>query len=104
GLSLNLTTVLLLILIFFSLKGIFRFMESYFSVVLTINFIKQVRIEAVKKIAELNYRFFIKLDSGKIQNTLSGEIERLRLSFISYSSAIQSLISVMVYVGLAFLT
>lgn len=104
GLSLNLTTVLLLILIFFCLKGVFRFMESYFSVVLTINFIKQVRIEAVRKISELNYKFFIKLDSGKIQNTLSGEIERLRLSFVSYSSAIQSFISVMVYVGLAFLT
>lgn len=104
GLSLNLSTALLLILFFFSLKGVFRFMEYYYSMILTINFIKQVRIEAVRKITDLNYRFFIKLDSGKIQNTLSGEIDRLRLSFVNYSAAIQSFIAAMVYIGLAFLT
>jgi len=103
GLSLNLTTVLGLILFFFSLKGIFRFLESYYSVVLTTNFAKTIRLEAVDSITNLGYKHFINLDSGKIQNTLSVEIERVRLAYISYSNAIQTFMAVVVYITLAFL-
>lgn len=104
GLSLNLTTVLLLILFFFTLKGIFRFLESYYNVILTTNFAKKIRIEAIDHLSLLNYRHFLKLDPGKVQNSLSGEIDRVRLSFVSYAASIQAFVSVIVYVTLAFLT
>lgn len=104
GLSLNLTTVLLLILFFFSLKGIFRFLEGYYNVILTTNFAKTIRLEAIDLLSLLDYRYFLKIDPGKVQNSLSGEIDRVRLSFVSYNTSIQALISVFVYVTLAFLT
>lgn len=104
GLSLNLTTVLLLILLFFSLKGVFRFLEGYYNVILTTNFAKTIRVEAIDHLSLLNYRYFLKLDPGKVQNSLSGEIDRVRLSFVSYANSIQALMSVVVYVSLAFAT
>jgi ABC-type multidrug transport system fused ATPase/permease subunit len=104
GIDLNLTSVLILILMFFSLKGIARFCESYFNIILTTNFVKKIRIESVNAISNINYSYFIKIDSGKVQNTLSGEIERLQQSYKFYSSGIQYFISIIVYVGLAFLT
>ncbi|MCH6236482.1 ABC transporter ATP-binding protein [Cognataquiflexum rubidum] len=104
GLSMNLVTVLSLILIFFSLKGIFRFSESYFNVVLTTDFAKKVRKEGVDAISNLNFKYFVQLDSGKIQNTLSSEIVRLRMAFTSYSASIQAFMSVIVYISLAFVT
>lgn len=104
GLSMNLTTVLLLIVIFFSLKGLFRFFSNYYSVNLAVTFIKKVQTDSVASISNVNYKHFVTLDSGKIQNSLTSEISRIYLAFQYYSSAIQSLITVFVYVGLAFLT
>jgi ABC-type multidrug transport system fused ATPase/permease subunit len=104
GLSLNLITVLLLILVFFSLKGVFKFLESYYNVVLGTRFVKRVRFEAVECITNLNYRHFIRIDSGKIQNSFSTEVDRVQQSFKFYSSSIQAMMTVLVYVFLAFLT
>ncbi|SMD46310.1 ABC-type multidrug transport system, ATPase and permease component [Aquiflexum balticum DSM 16537] len=104
GLSLNLITVLFLILLFFSLKGFFRFFQSYYNVVLTTTFVKKIRTEAVDSISNLKYGHFIRMDSGKIQNSISGEIDRVKISYTNYSSAIQAFMSVMVYISLAFLT
>lgn len=104
GIDLNLTSVLLIILVFFSLKGLAKFCESYYNIILTTYFVKKIRIEAVNAISNINYSYFIKVDSGKIQNTLSGEIERLQQSYRHYSSGIQFFISIIVYVSLAFLT
>ena len=104
GLSLNLLTVLMLILFFFTVKGIFRFIESYYNVILVTFFVKKVRFEAVECITNLNYRHFIKLDSGVIQNSLSSEVDRVQQAYKNYSSAMQSMIFVSVYVSLAFLT
>lgn len=104
GLSLNLITVLLLILVFFSLKGIFKFLESYYSVILGTRFVKKVRFEAVESISNLNYRYFIKIDSGKIQNSFSTEVDRVQQAYKNYASSVQSIMTVVVYICLAFLT
>jgi ABC-type multidrug transport system fused ATPase/permease subunit len=104
GLDLNLVTVLLVILLFFSLKGIAKFIESYTAVILSTNLSKMVRTKAVKTIGNLNYQYFVKIDSGKIQSSLGGEIERLITSYRYYFSSLQSMISIVVYVTLAFLT
>lgn len=104
GLSLDLTNVLVMILFFFSLKGAFRFLESYYTVVLNMSFTENVRIEAVENISMINYKYFNQIDAGKIQNTLSSEIDRVRLAFQSYAAASQTLLTVTVYAGLAFLT
>jgi ABC-type multidrug transport system fused ATPase/permease subunit len=100
----TLLTILLLILFFFSAKAIARFLESYYTIVLTTNLVRKIRYEAVNKISNINYGSFIKIDSGRVQNTLSGEIERLQQSYKYFAASVQSFIAILVYVSLAFLT
>jgi subfamily B ATP-binding cassette protein MsbA len=104
GIELTIASVLAMILVFFSLKGIAKFCESYYSVILTTNFVKKIRLESVNAISNINYSYFIKVDSGKVQNTLSGEVDRIQQAYKYYSLGIQYFISILVYVGLAFLT
>lgn len=104
GLPLTLTTVLLLILFFFGMKGIFRFVESYFGVILMTTFIKKIRFAGVESISSVNYKYFVQVDSGKIQNTLSGEVERVTWAYRNYMAGIQALMSIVVYISLAFLS
>ncbi|MEX0883401.1 MAG: ABC transporter ATP-binding protein [Cyclobacteriaceae bacterium] len=104
GLPLNLTTVLLMILFFFGMKGIFRFVESYFGVILMTTFIKKIRFAGVESISSVNYKYFVKVDSGKIQNTLSGEVDRVTWAYRNYMAGIQALMTIFVYITLAFLS
>src|SRR5690606_10731617 len=48
GLPLTLSSILLLILFFFGMKGIFRFIEAYFGVILITSFIKKIRFAGVE--------------------------------------------------------
>lgn len=103
GISLTITSVLGLILFFFSLKGIFRFLETYYGVILMTTFVKKLRIQAVNSISNINYKYFIQVDSGKVQNTLSGEIERVQWAYRNYMAATQAFMTILVYISLAFL-
>ncbi|AEL24488.1 MAG: ABC transporter ATP-binding protein [Cytophagales bacterium] len=104
GLPLTLTTVLLMILFFFGMKGLFRFAESYFGVILMTTFIKKIRFAGVESISSVNYKYFVKVDSGKIQNTLSGEVDRVTWAYRNYMAGVQSLMAIVVYITLAFLS
>jgi ABC-type multidrug transport system fused ATPase/permease subunit len=102
GIGLSLKSVLSVIVFFFTLKGIMKFCESYYRVVLLQDFILKLRYESVDKLSTYTYKAFINADSGKIQNTLSGEIGRVVTSYTSYFGTIQNIVFVTVYVVLAF--
>lgn len=104
GLSMNLGNVLLLILFFFTLKGLFRYISSYYDVHLSVIFIRKVQLESVNIVSNLNYNYFVKLDAGKIQNSLSSEISRIYNAYKNYSASIQTMITVFVYLLLAVIT
>lgn len=104
GLGLNIGSVLLVILFFFILKGIARFLESYNRVITQQYFIKSIRFDNIDKLSNYSFKAFVTADSGRIQNTLSGEVERVNRAYQSYFLSIQAGIMVIVYVVLAFLT
>lgn len=104
NLSLSLSLVLLTMLAFFTLKGIFKFLEQYKSVVYHQFFIRKVREENIKALAEFRYDTFVDSDAGKIQNTLSGEIARVSAALKNYLIVIQASMLVTVYTVLAFLS
>jgi subfamily B ATP-binding cassette protein MsbA len=103
GLELNLVTVLLTMLFFFSLKGIAKFVEQYYRVIVQQYFISKLRLDNVDKLTHYQYKAFVTSDAGRIQNTLSGETERVANAYRSYMSTMQSAIMLTVYVLLAFL-
>lgn len=101
GLTINLTTVLLFMLFFFTLKGVARFIESYYRTKVQYMFVRKLRLEGIYLLRDYAYQFFIKGDSGKIQNTLSGEINRVSAASNSYFLTLQCAVMAFVYSVLA---
>jgi subfamily B ATP-binding cassette protein MsbA len=104
GVELNMVSVLIVILLFFIAKGIVKFFESYYKVILLQNFVKKLRFESVDGISEYAYGSFITADSGRIQNTLSGEIGRVAAAYNAYFSSVQNGIFVFIYITMAFVS
>ena len=103
GVKLNLTSVLVVMLVFFSLKGIMKFAELYLKVVYQQFFMRNIRVTNIDLLSSFSYNNFVSADSGKIQNTFSGEVGRVNQAYRSYFTAIQYGVLVMVYISLAFL-
>lgn len=104
GLELNFVVVMMTILLLFILKGIMRFWEGIYNVKVQQFFIVVIRKECINLFSDFNYKSFIKSDSGRIQNTLSGEVGRVVTAYTSYRTVMQNGITVLVYVVLAFLS
>lgn len=102
GIDLTITNVLLIILVFFSLKGIVAFIEGYAQVIYQQLFIREIRVSNINLLNSFDFSAFVKSDVGKIQNTFSGEVERVNLAYKSYFKAIEYGVLVLVYVIMAF--
>jgi subfamily B ATP-binding cassette protein MsbA len=98
GIPMTLVNILILMLIFFALKGVAKFFVGYYNAVLRQRFANRLRLQNMQLLANYDYRAFAMADSGEIQNTLSGEVERLNNSFRYYFATLQFLIMTMVYV------
>lgn len=102
GLSLNLSVILFIMLLFFSLKGIFKFATEYLQVKYRVFFMTKIRLQSINSLAEYDYQTFVEADAGKIQNTLGGESEKVSTSFRTYSVVLQQVILTLTYFALAF--
>ncbi len=103
GFEINLITVLIFMLVFFILKGVARFLESYYRTIVQNYFIRSLRIKSVYFLRDFSFKNFVNSDSGRIQNTLSGEVGRVAGASNSYFMTMQSAIMVLVYAVLAFM-
>jgi len=103
GLELTLTVVLLSMLVFFCLKGVAKWLESYLNVIYQQYFIRKIRVENIEALTHYNYQAFVTTDAGAIQNTLSTEVERVVQAYRMYSRILQQGAMVLTYAGLAFL-
>ena len=102
GLELNLVVVLIVMLAFFCLKGGFKFLESYFTAVYQQFFIRNIRESNIKALSVFNYNKFALTDAGRIQNTMTGEVQRVSLAYRSYMFVIQFAVMILVYGAMAF--
>jgi len=101
GITPNLTNIFLLIFVFFSLKGISKFIESFTRVIYQQYFMRKIRISNIDLLNRYDFQKFLKTDSGRIQNTFSGEVNRVNTAYIYYFKSIQFGVLVLVYVSLA---
>lgn len=102
GLSLTIGSVLLLLCIFFSFKGFAQYFRNAYQVVLQQYFIKKIRFQLIRLFDSISYKYFAIADAGRIQNTLSGEVDRVSRAYQTYFTALQNVVLVIVYVGFAF--
>ncbi|TKK67984.1 ABC transporter ATP-binding protein [Ilyomonas limi] len=103
GFELNLNTVLSILFILFLVKGLVKFVQLNYQVVLRQSFVKRLRFNLAKQLQQLSYRGFLQLDSGKIQNIFTTEMLRLYQSIFYYFNAAQSVVMLFTYIILAFL-
>ena len=103
GVRLDLKSILFMMLFFFSLKGLAKFGETYYRAIVQHYFVKSIRFQNIEMLSNLRYKFFVSQDAGRIQNTLSGETERVVQAYTSYFMTMQMAVMLAVYIVLAFL-
>ena len=102
GFNLNLLSVLTIMVIFFFLKGIAIFVNSVYRTILRQLFIKKIRIQILNSFNLIRFKYFVMSDIGRIQNTMTGEVERVSRSFQDYFRTAEQTVLVFVYMGFAF--
>ncbi|MEN9336592.1 MAG: hypothetical protein RLZZ500_1579 [Bacteroidota bacterium] len=104
GMQPTVNSVLILMIFFYSLKAIFRYIDVFYRVLATSFFVKRIRHRLLEAIAHVEYAKFVTLNYGTIQNSVTGEILNVNNAFAQYISVIQNLIFVFVYLLLSFIT
>ena len=104
GFGLNLNVILIVMVALFLFKSVLKFYDGIWKTKLQMEFVKKLRYEMVDGLGGMGYKDFVKLDAGKIQNTLSGEVFKVTYSFLTYFSTIQFMVLLSVYIGLALVT
>lgn len=102
GISITIGSVLAFLCIFFTLKGFARYTCDVYVVNSQQYFIRKVRLRMLDALNNISFKSFITADAGRIQNTMSGEVDRVSRAYISYFTALQQIVLVMVYMGFAF--
>lgn len=103
GISLTVTVVLGVILFFFTLKGVLKFLEGYVRVGNEQSFMKNVRFQNIKALSAYDYNNFVQADVGRIQNTFTAEVVKVNQGYRYYFTCLQYGVSVSVYIFLAFM-
>ncbi len=103
GLKLTLNVVLVTMFIFFTCKGLAMYFQQYLTASYQQFFIRNIRVENIDALAAYSYYAFVKEDVGLIQNTLSGEVQRVMSGFQKYTAILKLFILVLTYASLAFL-
>lgn len=102
GFSINLLSILALMALFFFAKGVAQYLAGIYRVNVQQWFIRRLRIRNVKGLNNLSYKYFVTSDAGRIQNTLTGEVERISNAFVNYFKTLEYAILVAVYMVFAF--
>ncbi|TNE78942.1 MAG: ABC transporter ATP-binding protein [Bacteroidetes bacterium] len=103
GFGLTLNVVLLTMFVFFIFKGLATFAERYMRVVYQQYFIAKIRLTYLDALRDYDFRAFVTADAGLIQNSITGEVERVMQAFRSYGTILQQLAMMLTYLGLAFM-
>ncbi|RYD56661.1 MAG: ABC transporter ATP-binding protein [Sphingobacteriales bacterium] len=103
GVSLTLNTVLVMLVVLFTFKGVLKLIQQSYQTRLRQTFMKKLRHSLVDGLQGVSYEGFLKLDSGKIQNTLTTEVQKVNQSMNGYFNASQACVMLVTYIALAFL-
>jgi subfamily B ATP-binding cassette protein MsbA len=102
GIGLTLYSILGVLTFLFISKGVMKFFQQYYMVKMRQEFMRTVQLILTDKLQELSFRGFVKLDAGRVQNTLTTEVTRLRTGMTHYLTSFQSVVMLLTYMFLAF--
>ncbi|MDT0645920.1 ABC transporter transmembrane domain-containing protein [Zunongwangia sp. F260] len=102
GLPLILGSVLWFMVVFFFGKALAQYYAGIYRMEVRVDFVKKLRIANVRRLSTLGYKYFVTSDVGRIQNTLTGEVDRVASSFQNYFKTIEAGVLVVIYMVFAF--
>lgn len=102
GVSLSLSSILIFLILFFALKGLAQYISNLHQLNIKQIFIIKVRITLINLLNRMSYKAFAIANVGRIQNALSGEVDRVARAYQAYLVAFQQMILVLIYMLFAF--
>lgn len=103
GLPMTLKSALLVLFIFFSLKGLANFINLSYRVVVNQFFISSLRIKLTNLLSLYSFKRFVGSDVGRIQNTFTDEIWRINGAYNAYIGGLQRIFMTLVYLFFVFM-
>lgn len=103
GFPLTLGTVLVTLVILFTLKGFAKFTELNYQAGVIQFFMKKVRHELINSLLKVSYKGFTQLDAGVIQNNFIAEVQRMSQAVKNYMVYSQALFMLLTYLIFALL-
>ena len=104
GIDINLAVVLTTMVFFFVLKGIATYAKSVYNVKLLELFSRILRIKTLNGLNGIDFKTFAASDMGRMQNSMTGEVDRVVRAMVNYFGAMQQSVMVLVYAVFAFMT
>src|SRR5690606_34824440 len=101
GITPSILNLFLLIFTLFTIKGAAKFLESYVRVLYQQIFMRKIRFKILDLFNELNFSDFVRADKGRIENTFSGEVNRVNMAYVYYFRSLQYGMLVLIYSLLA---
>jgi subfamily B ATP-binding cassette protein MsbA len=102
GIGLSLVSVLLFLIVFFVLKGIAKYASEVYRVILQQQLIRKIRLDLLNALNAVRFKYFVTSDVGRIQNTMTGEVDRINSAYVTYFQTFENVILVIVYIAFAF--
>jgi len=102
GIGVSLFSLLALLIIAFSFKGIFTFAQTTLSLYITTNLTKTLKVEFCHKYEEMKYSYYTNTSIGYLNNIITTETERAVSGLSKYIDVIINIIFVFIYVLSAF--
>ncbi|MDD2983961.1 MAG: ABC transporter ATP-binding protein [Crocinitomicaceae bacterium] len=103
GFALNMKTALLFMFLFFTLKGVVYFISLKYNVKILQFFVSSMRVKLTDLFTVFSFQKFVTADVGRIQNSMTGEINRVSNAYYNFALSVQNLIMVLVYLSFVFL-
>lgn len=104
GIDLDLSIVLLIMIVIFSLKGLASYFRDRYFNYLTLKSILKIRYDLADQLEQLSYEGYTNINPGKIQFSLINETLRIVRAMKQFIYALQNLVILLTFFGLAFLT
>lgn len=98
-LQLTQKNLIILFISSFILKAIVKYLVGLYKTNLSVKLLKEIRFDFISGFVNLDYLYYSRLDSGKISNTFTLELERTLSGFIYFCNYLVGL-----FTGLAFLS
>lgn len=102
GIKLTLLPILGFMVLFFTLKGIVKYISEVYKISIQQQLLRKIRLSIINLLERVNYKYFILNDLGRIQNSMTSEIDRIQQAYNFYFQTFEYLFLVIVYMGFAY--